>query len=323
MAGIQTETGKSRKRCFFKSPIRFENDHLDQSLPFYFDLPLACRVLVDSREQLELLDSVLGHVIMIGIDTETRPTLYNTPGMGRNRTSLLQLASRSERGNEMVFIIDLICLAELNLLNRLDDIISPVFQDENITKLGHGLVYDFKELKEAYPDIIAFKNIENILDTTNMYRKLRPNEKNIISLKKLTKIFLHLNLIKSQTCSDWGARPLTEAQLHYSACDALVLLRLFDAMMYEAIDLFGDGSFRDIRCNVLESSSSSMITGADCIASDDSSKDPSESIAGGGDSDDITSDITSVEESFDDSRKRSSLEKSKRRKLAPLRSVRA
>ena len=169
----------------------------------------------------------------------------------------MQVCTRSERGIEMVFIIDLIRIAQLNLLKHLDSVLAPVLGDDNVIKLGHGLCLDFKELRESYPEMVAFHNVRHILDTTKMYRKLRPNDKKSISLKKLTKLFLHLNLIKAQTCSDWEIRPLSESQLHYCACDALVLLRLYDAMSFDAMDLFGESenAFQDITCDVYYSDS--------------------------------------------------------------------
>lgn len=164
----------------------------------------------------------------------------------KNKTALIQVCTRSDRGNEMVFIVDMIRMASLGLLSALDKVLGPVLADDNVIKLGHGLAYDFKEIQCSYPEMNAFNVVENILDTTRMYKKLRPNEKNNISLKKLTKTYLHLNLIKAQTCSDWEIRPLSESQLHYCACDALVLLRLYDAMTFDALDVFGDTSFDDI-----------------------------------------------------------------------------
>ena len=52
------------------------------------------------------------------------------------------------------------------------------------------------------------------------------------------RIYLNFNLVKRQQLSNWAKRPLTEAQVKYAACDALVLLRLFDAMSCEVEDLY-------------------------------------------------------------------------------------
>lgn len=264
-----TEPCKKRKRSRPLTPgkNRFENDTLDQSLPFFFDIPLSCRILVDSSACLDLFDSVVSDALVLGIDTETRPAIYKSASRGKNKTALIQICTRSDRGNEMVFIVDMIALDKLKLLSTLDKALAPVLADDNVIKLGHGLAYDFKELQESYPDMKAFYTIENILDTTKMYKKLRPNEKNNISLKKLTKIYLHLNLIKSQTCSDWEIRPLSESQLHYCACDALVLLRLYDAMTFDALDVFGDQSFEDIAFSVV-----STINNSDPSTEKDGSK---------------------------------------------------
>jgi hypothetical protein len=47
------------------------------------------------------------------------------------------------------------------------------------------------------------------------------------------------NLVKSHQCSSWGSRPLSDGQIHYAACDALVLIRLYDALCCEVEELFG------------------------------------------------------------------------------------
>ena len=52
------------------------------------------------------------------------------------------------------------------------------------------------------------------------------------------RIYLNFNLVKKQQLSNWAKRPLTEAQMKYAACDALVLLRLYDAMSFEIEDLY-------------------------------------------------------------------------------------
>lgn len=263
-----SEPFKKRKRSELRKG-RFENDKLDQSLPFYFDIPLSCRILVDSSHTLDLLDSVISDAIILGIDTETRPSVYNYSSRIKNKTALLQVCTRSNRGNEMVFILDMIRLAALRLLHVLDKILAPPLADDNVIKVGHGLAYDLKELQASYPEMSAFNLVDNILDTTKMYKKLRPDEKNNISLKKLTKIYLHLNLIKSQTCSDWEMRPLSESQLHYCACDALVLLRLYDAMTFDALDVFGETNFfEDVNFSVCCVSHNKTDRSDDKMASD-------------------------------------------------------
>ena len=62
----------------------------------------------------------------------------------------------------------------------------------------------------------------------------------LVSLKFLTRQYLNSNLIKLQQCSSWGSRPLSDKQILYAATDALVLLRLYDAMLYEIEDIFAE-----------------------------------------------------------------------------------
>ena len=170
-----------------------------------------------------------GLPVLIGIDTETRPCrrryIYHP-------TAIIQLALRSPLGDERVYVIDLLGLTTTSAL-ELDVILAPLFDDPKICKLGHGLVNDFKQLAKSYPHIRAFSQCRGILDTNTFMRRLYPREKRDYSLKYLTEHFLYFNLDKTCQMSDWGRRPLTSSQLHYAACDALVLLRLYDVMCFE------------------------------------------------------------------------------------------
>jgi hypothetical protein len=66
-----------------------------------------------------------------------------------------------------------------------------------------------------------------------------------ISLRNFTRNYLHLDLNKSCQLSNWGKRPLSDDQLEYAACDALVLLRLYDIMTCEA-NLLPNFDIKDI-----------------------------------------------------------------------------
>lgn len=76
--------------------------------------------------------------------------------------------------------------------------------------------------------------MNGILDTASLMRHLHPDVLQNLSLKKIVALYLHFNMIKAQQLSDWGRRPLQEKQINYAACDCLVLLRLYDAMICEA-----------------------------------------------------------------------------------------
>ena len=51
-----------------------------------------------------------------------------------------------------------------------------------------------------------------------------------VGLRDACATWLGRRLDKSEQCSDWDARPLTEAQVAYAALDAAVLFALHDAM---------------------------------------------------------------------------------------------
>jgi hypothetical protein len=233
-----------------KPSIKFETDALDPSLPFVFDLPLPRGLLlVDSREGLEELGCSLTNATLIGIDTETKPADYRNEV--KRKTSLLQICTRCASGDERVFVIDLLYLSKHDLMETLNKCLINPMENASVTKIGHGLEQDFDELFVSYPVLTALRKVRSVVETNSIHKLLHPNEKRLISLKTLTKQYLHLNLVKAQTCSDWERRPLSDAQLHYSACDCLVLLRLYDVMMYECIDVLGKFDFTDIMHSVV------------------------------------------------------------------------
>lgn len=195
-------------------------------------------------------------------------------------TSLIQMAVRAINGKEMVFILDLLELNKLHLLSAtsstsfgsngsssdkgfgkdylyenqkinshrrvvtLDEVLIGPLTNPNIVKIGQGLARDFKELYEAYPKVMAFKYIRSILDTSTFISHLKPEIKRIFSLRHLVKVFLNFNLFKSFQMSNWGKRPLSEGQIHYAACDALVLLRLYDAFQWTLEDVLQENETR-------------------------------------------------------------------------------
>ncbi|KAJ1429857.1 ribonuclease H-like domain-containing protein, partial [Ochromonadaceae sp. CCMP2298] len=170
---------------------------------------------------------------MLGIDTETKPNFLPKHLLNGklNPTALIQIASRSDTGEECVFIVDMLALStKREWMLQLDALLSIVLRDDKCLKLGQGLANDIKELAQAYPDLPCFRVVRSIVETHSVVLYLDPTTHNPTSLKNLVAEHLHSKLSKGQQMSNWAKRPLNEAQLHYAACDALVLLRLFDAM---------------------------------------------------------------------------------------------
>ena len=208
----------------------------DRMLPFVFDLPPSSLHFVDNEKQLLKFQLALKEACLVGIDTETKPTFVPKRFLqgGPNPTSIIQISIRSHASKECVHIIDMLKLRNsANLLNSLDISLEEIFLNQTCLKIGQGLTNDFRELAEAYPEMKSFRLVHSVLETYDLVKYLQPVIINPISLKNLVKQYLHCNLLKTQQMSDWGRRPLSQPQIHYAACDALVLLRLYDAMYCE------------------------------------------------------------------------------------------
>ncbi|RYH20715.1 hypothetical protein EON65_22675 [archaeon] len=216
-------------------PVEDEDDRM---LPFTFDLPQSSLHFVNDVESLQRLRIAFADCVIVGIDTETRPMFVKRNRANQfvrpNPTSLVQMALRSSSGLESVHIVDMLTLKTQGLLNELDMVLVTVMCDDHCIKVGQSLINDFKELRMSYAHMQSFQKVHAILDTTVLSKVLQPELINTLSLKTLVKQYLHFQLVKGQQMSDWSRRPLGKAQIQYAACDALVLLRLYDAMVCEA-----------------------------------------------------------------------------------------
>ncbi len=213
-------------------------DYNDRMLPFIFDLPETSLVLVDKFEQLSDLKSFLSDSIIVGIDTERKPD--HSRQVAPHPTALIQIAARTSDGSEKVFLVDIQTLmTDSCAVIELKTIFQNLLASENCIKLGQGLVRDLVEIMTSFPALNdCFLEVNALIDTESLYRNLQPEAIHMISLKKLVRDYLHLNLIKTEQMSDWSIRPLTFNQMYYAANDALCLLRLHDAMVWEIQDKY-------------------------------------------------------------------------------------
>jgi hypothetical protein len=250
------------KRQRGKSPwAKLEQVEDDLCLPFLFDLQPLHSSLQYIQTQSQCQDIVQyihqNAAQLIGIDTETEPS-------SGHKTSLLQLAVRFIDQREVIYIFDLLALSqavpvpvkgepheavaevdESCSLVSCNEILSLLCGDESVVKIGHGLKQDAEELLASYPSLTGLRRIAHVIETNSLHQKLHPQITALVSLKYLTRQYLHSNLVKAHQCSSWGTRPLSSGQLNYAACDALVLLRLYDAMCFEIEDLFPDSDLSE------------------------------------------------------------------------------
>ena len=180
-----------------------------------------------SHSNIGLLTELLRDAHLIGIDTETRPSFRKGQ---YNRTSILQLAIRTTSGVESTVIVDLINFGGDAKLRDLNYVLTSVMFSSTVIKIGQGLAVDFREMYVAYPSLSVLRTVNGVIEINWIYRHLYPEIKQDVSLKKLALSVLNCNLSKKQQMSNWNIRPLSTPQSEYAVRDALVLLRLFDAL---------------------------------------------------------------------------------------------
>lgn len=217
--------------------IELPDGSRDLFLAFQFDLPKSSLLLIDNSI-VALQDYLRDQIIsVIGIDTECPPFAH------KKKTALVQLAIRKQSGQEAVFLLDYLKLSSSkDTMIALDNLLLPLFVSDAVIKVGQGLRQDFSQLCSSYPEYSSFRSVFGILETNALHQVLAPTVTYPISLRNLTRNYLHFDLDKSHQLSDWKARPLSDTQIMYAACDALVLLRLYDVMLFEA--KFSNSSFK-------------------------------------------------------------------------------
>lgn len=109
-----------------------------------------------------------------------------------------------------------------------------LFQQERALLLGFAFSSDAQKLASLMHDdmLSSAKQQVEVLDIqkvaiaaqANVSRGYNPG------LKAVAERWLGLSLDKTEQCSDWDQRPLTQAQIHYAAADAAVMLDIAVAM---------------------------------------------------------------------------------------------
>lgn len=167
-------------------------------------------VIVKTSQELELAIQSLKKSKIIGFDSEQKPTFKK--GEKANKISLIQLANADE-----CYLVQVLQIKDITPL--LDFI-----RDRNFVKIGINLVGDKKALYDEYKI-----HMKGTLDLDGVLTKL--TSKNSIGAKKVAKVFLKKNLLKSKkmSVSNWEAENLSVNQIKYASEDATVV---YDATMH-------------------------------------------------------------------------------------------
>lgn len=141
---------------------------------------------------------------VLGFDTETKPSF------AKGKTNAVCLAQLSTETSCFLFR-----LRENNCLQ----ILKPLFENENILKIGLSLKDDFNAIhKQMDFNPAGFVDLQP-------YVKQFGIEDN--SLSKIYAIIFNMRISKSQRLTNWEADALTDKQKSYAALDAWAALRIY------------------------------------------------------------------------------------------------
>lgn len=170
--------------------------------------------LIRSLSEAEPICSRLLDEPVIGLDVET--TMYQKPA----EICLVQISTRDTN-----YIFDICEIGNVDFLKRL-------MLSRSVIKVIHNASFETRMF--GYSDI----EIINVFDTLKYSRRLRGSKMpGGHGLKVVTARELGVEMDKSEQCSDWTLRPLSNRQIFYAALDSEVLLDLYDIFSDELSEI--------------------------------------------------------------------------------------
>ena len=173
--------------------------------------------VIESLSDLEALAAHLEGMDRVAVDIES-DSFYSY----HEKVCLLQISSASDD-----FVVDPLSVLALSPLGAL-------FRDPRTEKVFHAGEFDVLCLKRDY----GFE-VNTVFDTMIAARILGSKE---LGLAALIQRYFDVTLSKKLQRSDWGRRPLSDAQIEYARMDTHFLLALSDLLREE---LAGKGLAHD------------------------------------------------------------------------------
>ena len=155
--------------------------------------------IIDHQDDVSKAIEELQKHKVLGFDTETRAAFKKGE---RYDVSLLQLATDSTA-----------YLFRLNRLSNFEQLFS-LLSDPNIVKAGVAVRDDIIALQK----LLSFE-AQNFVDLAVIAKE---NKIEKFGLRALVAILLGKRLSKKAKISNWDREKLTDAQIHYAACDGVV-----------------------------------------------------------------------------------------------------
>lgn len=169
-------------------------------------LPLP--IWVDKPDAFNHMVAELSAQSRIAVDTES-----NSLHAYRERVCLIQFSTPKND-----YVVDPFAIADLSAL-------SPVFKNPKIEKIFHAAEYDLICMKRDFGFEFA-----NLFDTMQASRVLGYQ---FVGLDNLLAEKFQVKMDKRHQKADWGARPLTPAQIDYARLDTHFLFELRDLLETE------------------------------------------------------------------------------------------
>jgi len=249
----------SLERLSFNNTQIFGNNHLIRVIENNSGIDELCRAIDDSitassntnTAKNTLASSDLNFLLNSwGLDAEWQPSHtrgYETP------VATLQLHHTQSNSS---FLLDVqrlfqsgVADANANLTEterRLSDALTKIFSGSNPI-LGFGIAMDLGKLAASFPHVPCFRRFENVIDLHSVSRNVYAGSAKsfMSSLQKMVAVLLDKRLDKTEQCSNWENRPLTDSQIDYALLDAAVLPSLLRRMICddESIVEKYDGKF--------------------------------------------------------------------------------
>jgi len=162
-------------------------------------------VWVDRQDKFEHMVAELSAQARIAVDTES-----NSLHAYRERVCLVQFSTPKKD-----YVVDPLVLQDLSAL-------APLFANPKIEKIFHAAEYDLLCLKRDFGFEFA-----NLFDTMQAARILGYA---FVGLDNILADKFGLKIDKRHQKADWGARPLSSAQVDYARFDTHYLFRLRDLL---------------------------------------------------------------------------------------------
>jgi len=164
--------------------------------------------LVDKLADVAKAIAVLEKEVILGFDTETRPSFKKGE---HYHVALMQLSTATK--------CFLFRICKIGLPNELIDILA----NKKIAKIGAAVHDDIKQL-QAKKHFLA----QNFID---LQKFVKPYGIVDISVAKLTAIVLQAHISKKQQVTNWEVPTLTDAQQVYAATDAWACRQIYCKLM--------------------------------------------------------------------------------------------